>query len=67
MMCMYASMQNKRYMRCVFDIISTGGSSVGRAADCRACGYLLVPGSIPGRRICFEGCLSHFVQYYVEV
>ena len=35
---------------CVQALIFTGGSSVGRAADCRASRYLLVPGSIPGRR-----------------
>ena len=28
----------------------TGHSSVGRAFDCRICGYRMVPGSIPGVR-----------------
>ena len=38
---------------CVQALIFTGGSSVGRAADCRASRDLLVPGSIPGRRKVF--------------
>ena len=31
-----------------------GYSSVGRASDCRSCRHQMVPGSIPGGRICFD-------------
>ena len=37
----------------------TRNSSVGRAADCRSCGYLLVPGSIGGCRT-LAACLTRF-------
>ena len=35
-------------------VYNTGYSSVGRASDCRFCRHQMLPGSIPGGRICHD-------------